>query len=101
MVQTYNVPDAAKKCFCHVDTIRKYIREGILPACKVGRSYIIEEIDLAALIKKLKMERSQAALLNRSGQQCQLNKEMEYGTLILQHQAVQELDAALGLKTKN
>jgi excisionase family DNA binding protein len=43
------VPQAARRTRRHPETIRRWIREGKLPARKVGTQHVIEEADLAAL----------------------------------------------------
>jgi excisionase family DNA binding protein len=100
-MKTLDVIAAAKACFCHEDTIRKYIRDGKLLACKVGRSYVIKQEDLDDLLVRLTSESRQLVLKKRSASECQYTKEKTFGTLMLPHQAVKELDAALGLLIKN
>ncbi|MBX3029532.1 MAG: helix-turn-helix domain-containing protein [Chloroflexi bacterium] len=43
------VPQAAKRVRRNPETVRRWIREGRLPATKVGTQHIIEESDLDAL----------------------------------------------------
>lgn len=43
------VPEAARKTGRNPETIRRWIREGRLPARKVGTQHMIEEEDLALL----------------------------------------------------
>ncbi len=43
------VPQAAKRTGKHPETIRRWIREGKLPARKIGTQHVIEEEDLDAL----------------------------------------------------
>jgi len=44
------VPQAAKRSGKHPETIRRWIREGKLPARKIGTQHIIEEADLGNLV---------------------------------------------------
>ena len=44
------VPEAARRTGRNPETIRRWIREGKLPARKIGTQHIIEEVDLAALV---------------------------------------------------
>lgn len=44
------VPEAARRTGRNPETIRRWIREGKLPARKVGTQHIIEEVDLALLV---------------------------------------------------
>jgi excisionase family DNA binding protein len=45
------VPEAARRSGRNPETIRRWIREGRLPASKVGTQHVIEEGDLAAMIE--------------------------------------------------
>jgi excisionase family DNA binding protein len=44
------VPQAARRTHRHPETIRRWIREGKLPARKVGTQHVIEEADLEELV---------------------------------------------------
>ena len=44
------VPEAARRTGRNAETIRRWIREGRLPATKVGTQHVIAEEDLAAAI---------------------------------------------------
>jgi excisionase family DNA binding protein len=44
------VPEAARRAQRNPETIRRWIREGKLPARKIGTQHVIEEVDLAALV---------------------------------------------------
>ena len=44
------VPEAARRTGRNPETIRRWIREGKLPARKVGTQHVIEEVDLASLV---------------------------------------------------
>ncbi len=43
------VPQAARRTGRNPETIRRWIREGRLPASKIGTQHVIEERDLEAL----------------------------------------------------
>jgi len=45
------VPEAARRTGRNPETIRRWIREGRLPATKVGTQHVIAEDDLAAAIE--------------------------------------------------
>jgi excisionase family DNA binding protein len=45
------VPEAARRAGRNPETIRRWIREGKLPARKVGTQHVLEEEDLAAVIR--------------------------------------------------
>jgi excisionase family DNA binding protein len=45
------VPEAARRAGRNPETIRRWIREGKLPARKIGTQHIIEEVDLALLVE--------------------------------------------------
>ncbi len=47
---TLTVPEAARRTGRNPETIRRWIREGRLPAVKVGTQHVIAEADLAAAI---------------------------------------------------
>ncbi|MGH8903973.1 MAG: helix-turn-helix domain-containing protein [Egibacteraceae bacterium] len=40
------VPEAAKRCGRHPETVRRWIRSGRLRAKKIGTQHVIEEADL-------------------------------------------------------
>ena len=44
------VPEAARRAGRNPETIRRWIREGKLPARKVGSQHVIEEADLEGLL---------------------------------------------------
>ena len=44
------VPEAARRAGKDPETIRRWIRRGVLPARKVGTQHVIEEDDLEALL---------------------------------------------------
>jgi len=44
---TLTVPEAARRIGRNPETVRRWIREGRLPASKVGTQHLIEEHDLA------------------------------------------------------
>jgi excisionase family DNA binding protein len=44
------VPEAARRTRRNPETIRRWIREGKLPARKVGAQHVIEEADLDGLL---------------------------------------------------
>lgn len=51
---TITVQEAAKYLNCADITIHSYIKKGILPATKVGRKYIIKEIDVKKALQEVK-----------------------------------------------
>lgn len=44
------VPDAARRIRRNPETIRRWIREGKLPATKVGTQHVLDEKDLDAML---------------------------------------------------
>ena len=44
------VPEAARRTGRNPETIRRWIREGKLPARKVGTQHVIEVVDLSMLV---------------------------------------------------
>lgn len=44
------VPEAARRVGRNPETVRRWIREGRLPARKVGTQHVIEESDLRAML---------------------------------------------------
>lgn len=44
------VPEAARRAGRNPETIRRWIREGKLPARKVGTQHVLDEADLAAML---------------------------------------------------
>lgn len=49
------VPEAARRVGRNPETVRRWIREGKLPASKVGTQHVIEEDDLDAAIGEPEM----------------------------------------------
>jgi excisionase family DNA binding protein len=47
------VPEAARRARRNPETIRRWIREGKLPARKVGTQHVLEEHDLDVLIGRV------------------------------------------------
>jgi excisionase family DNA binding protein len=45
------VPEAARRAGRNPETIRRWIREGRLPARKVGTQHVIEEEELSSLLE--------------------------------------------------
>ena len=45
------VPEAARRSGRNPETIRRWIREGKLPARKVGTQHVLEEADLAEVLR--------------------------------------------------
>jgi excisionase family DNA binding protein len=45
------VPEAARRAGRNPETIRRWIREGKLRARKVGTQHVLEEADLAAMLR--------------------------------------------------
>ncbi|MFD1244009.1 helix-turn-helix domain-containing protein [Paralysiella testudinis] len=99
-MKTYTVKEAAKYCKCHPETIREYIRSGVLAASKPGRAYCIKAAVLDAFLDALQNHTVQASLEHRSEQKCQsIQEKMGFGTLISGRRAARELDVLLGQKT--
>ena len=46
------VPEAARRAGRNPETIRRWIREGKLPARKIGTQHILEEDDLEAVLQR-------------------------------------------------
>jgi toxin-antitoxin system, antitoxin component, xre family len=100
-MNTYDVQEAAEYCKCHPETIREHIREGRLNASKPGRKYCITQSALDAFLSEQENAQLQASLKSRSEEKCRsINETTVYGTLILQRQAVAELDNLLAPKSE-
>jgi excisionase family DNA binding protein len=50
---TLTVPEAARRIGRNPETVRRWIREGKLPATKVGTQHVIEESDLAVALDEV------------------------------------------------
>ncbi len=48
------VPEAARRVGRNPETIRRWIREGKLPAKKIGTQHVIEEDDLSTYVDELR-----------------------------------------------
>ena len=46
--------EVAEKLRVHPNTVRDYLKQGILPGIKLGRAWRVEEKDLEAFIKERK-----------------------------------------------
>nr|DAE21211.1 MAG TPA: helix-turn-helix domain protein [Caudovirales sp. ctkvU4] len=59
-VQLIKIQDYTEKCGLPESTIRRYCREGILPAMQIGRRYYIDEPEADAILKdKVKLSTAQ------------------------------------------
>ncbi|MBR4625902.1 MAG: helix-turn-helix domain-containing protein [Alphaproteobacteria bacterium] len=86
-------------CHCHYTTLLDYIHSGVLPACKVGRQWIITEDTLAQFIEMQENKTLQAVnSKKRIRTQCCIN-ETKFGMPITQMRAAKELDARLAQPT--
>lgn len=47
---TLSAEEAADRMKIHKETLMEYIRQGILPAAKIGRAYVLLEQDVMAFI---------------------------------------------------
>lgn len=48
----YSVEELSEKLEMHIDTIRRYIREGRIKAIKFGRSYRIKEEEVKRILEE-------------------------------------------------
>ena len=99
-MQTYNIQQAAQVLNCHHTTIRQMCHSGEISAFKAGRAWVITEKALENYIAAKQNEREQAAIGNRSKQQCQsISTNTGYGKYPYARQAAKDLDALLGQAT--
>lgn len=47
----YDLPEVAEMLRLHLDTLRRYIREGRLRAAKAGKTYLVTEENLQEFLK--------------------------------------------------
>lgn len=45
-ITVYDLPEIAQKLRLHLDTLRRYVREGRLRATKIGKTYLVAEENL-------------------------------------------------------
>ena len=100
MSKTYTVEEAAEYCKCHAETIRQYIRKGMLEASRPGRRYCITQAALDVFLMRKENEQVQASLEHRSEEKCRSTYERGFSTSILHNTAAAELDSLLEPKTK-
>lgn len=50
-LMVYELPEVAEMLRLHLDTLRRYIREGRLRAAKVGKTYLVTEENLQDFLK--------------------------------------------------
>ena len=100
MSKTYTVEEAAEYCKCHAETIRQYIRKGMLEASRPGRRYCITQAALDVFLMQKENEQVQASLEHRSKAKCRSTYEKAFTTSILGQKAAAELDSLLEPKTK-
>ena len=91
-MRTYTVDEAAEICKASNDTIYAEIDKLTLKASRIGKSYVIKEIDLDRFIDA-------KSLANLRAKECQSTSEVKRGTATLKSQANLELDALLQPKT--
>ncbi len=60
-VQLLTTEEAAQRLHLHPETVRRFLREGLLRGVKIGRQHRIEESEVAAYIERLKTAQSQSA----------------------------------------
>ena len=53
-MQLLTTQDAAQRLGLHPETVRRFLREGVLHGVKIGRKHRIEESEIAAYIERLK-----------------------------------------------
>jgi toxin-antitoxin system, antitoxin component, xre family len=99
MSKTYTVEEAAAYCKCHAETIRQYIRKGMIEASRPGRRYCITQAALDVFLAKKENEQMQASLEHRSEEKCRSTYETTFTMSILGQKAATELDNLLALKT--
>jgi excisionase family DNA binding protein len=92
MLKTYTVEEAAEICKASNDTIYAEIDSLKLKASRIGRNYVIKEVDLDRFIDA-------KSLANLRAKECQSKSEAIYGIATLKSQDSQELDVLLKPKT--
>jgi excisionase family DNA binding protein len=58
-MQLLTVTEAAKRLSMHPETLRDYLRAGTLRGVKTGRSWKVEESELAAYVERSRVAQSQ------------------------------------------
>lgn len=53
-MQLLSTEEAAKRLDLHPETVRRFIREGVLRGVKIGRFHRLEEGEIAAYVERLK-----------------------------------------------
>ena len=99
MSKTYTVEEVAAYCKCHVETVRQYIRDGVIVASRPGRRYCITQAALDVFLTKKENEQVQASLEHRSEEKCRSTYETTSTMSISGRKAAAELDSLLALKT--
>ena len=99
MSKTYTVEEAAEYCKCHAETIRQYIRKGMLEASRPGRRYCITQAALDVFLMRKENEQVQASLEHRSKAKCRSTYETTFIRSISGRKAAAELDSLLAPKT--
>jgi excisionase family DNA binding protein len=57
-MNTLSVPQAADRMKIHTETMLEMIRKGVIPAAKIGRSYVILEKDVMQHIENQIMKQT-------------------------------------------
>lgn len=100
MIRTYTAQEAAEILKCNTRHICNMCHTGEIAGFKAGRAWVITESALANYIAAKQNEREQAAIGNRSKQQCQsISTNTGYGKYPYARQAAKDLDALLGQAT--
>ena len=92
MLKTYTVEEAAEICKASNDTIYAEIDSLKLKASRIGKSYVIKEVDLDRYIDA-------KSLANLRARECQSTNEGKHGTATSKLQGNHALDALLQPKT--
>lgn len=92
MIITYTVDEAAAICKASNDTIYADIDSLMLKASRIGKKYVIKEVDLDRYLDA-------KSLANLRANECQSINEVKHGTVTSKLQGNHVLDALLQPKT--
>ena len=99
-MKTVGIKEAATFLKCHPDTVKKYVRSGLLNGRKIGRAWVFLSEDLVSLIRSGNNGQCLPMPCEKESASWHYTKEMARSGLISQRQTEKELDALLAQTTE-
>lgn len=95
-ITTFNLIEAAAFLKLNPQILRRKVKAGLIPAAKIGKSWVFIEQDIANFVRSMYMASWQALQVHhKEDSLCHLKNVVKRGGLISPPQAARELDALL------